>query len=368
MNLLKELANLDILIKRDFVSTGSLVLDMILSGRCDGQGGWEIGKTCEIFGPAQSGKSYLILKTIANFQQKFSGREYFIFVDDVDNGIDPMFAHKIGVNVEDKKMVITSLRPKATRLITSKAFAYLAEKSKTIKKERIDFAENGFVSSETIEAAFQRIWGFTYLINIPSLYIIDPLSKLSCGYEVQHGLQREEQGKRSKAVHAAMRIIPGRIASSKSLLIISNHPYTGPNDQYTPRLFKKTSAGTALVTTASVRMELDNVKDIKDGKRIIGVNLHITTIKNRGAHPFQEATVSLYWNQVVPKYSGLLSKLVELDFIKQNGGWYSFDNSMLQDLSDTEFIGNKFRAADFENICKDNPEILKAISDIWEKK
>ncbi len=345
------------------MSTGNLALDMILSGRCDGTGGWEIGKVCELFGPAQSGKSYLILRSVANFQKKYQGRPYFVFYDDIDNGVDPSFAEKIGVNFSEN-ILVTSLHTKAAHDLTREAFSALGEKVSTVRDERKEFIRDGFGSSQTIEAAFQRIWGFTLLIDVPALYIIDPLSKLSCEFELKHGLQREDQGKRAKAVHASMRILPGRIHAAKALFLIANHPVTGPNDQYTPKLFKKTSAGTGLVTTADVRMEFANVKDIdigtKRNPKIVGVHIHVTTIKNRGAYPFQEATIPLFWNQVVPRYGGLLSKLVELGFVEQGGGWYSFPNR-------PSIADKKFRSKEFEEICRENPELLREISDEWMK-
>lgn len=364
MDLLKELQGMDPQErKQSFLSSGNLALDMTLSGRCDGNGGYEFGKVAEIYGPAQSGKSYLILKAVANFQEQCKAegiQSYFIFYDDIDNGVDPTFARKIGVDPEDRNLLVTSLRPQATHVVTAKAFEALAQYSKTIKVERAAFIKNGFGSSPTIEAAFQRIWGFSYLIQMPALYIIDPLSKLSCEFEIQSALQREDQGKRAKAVQQAMRVLPGRIAESGSLLIISNHPYTGPGNDYDPGWFKKTSAGTGLVTTASLRVELRNVLPIRESKTgpVIGVNVRPTTIKNRGAHPFQESEMELFWDNVVPKYSGLLQKLVDLGYAAHTGG----GRYTLRGLD------GKFYKKDFKEICEKNPTILKDISDDWEVK
>ncbi len=105
-------------------------------------------------------------------------------------------------------------------------------------------------------------------------------------------------------------------------------------------------------------MELGNVRPIRESQKgpVIGVEIRATTIKNRGAHPFQEGTIELYWDQVVPKYSGLLRKLVDLDYAKHKGsGWYEIPG-----------LDRKFQKGDFEEICEGNPSILKSISDRYE--
>ncbi|WP_423895027.1 ATPase domain-containing protein, partial [Candidatus Pelagadaptatus aseana] len=74
------------------VSTGSLGLDIAL-----GIGGLPKGRIVEIYGPESSGKTTLTLQAIAE-AQKAGGTCAFI---DAEHALDPIYAEKLGVNVDD---------------------------------------------------------------------------------------------------------------------------------------------------------------------------------------------------------------------------------------------------------------------------
>src|SRR5512143_1368340 len=74
------------------VSTGSLGLDIAL-----GVGGLPRGRVVEIYGPESSGKTTLALQTVAEAQKK-GGICAFI---DAEHALDPVYARKLGVNVDD---------------------------------------------------------------------------------------------------------------------------------------------------------------------------------------------------------------------------------------------------------------------------
>ena len=74
------------------VSTGSLGLDIAL-----GVGGLPRGRVIEIYGPESSGKTTLALHTIAE-AQKNGGICAFV---DAEHALDPVYARKLGVNLDD---------------------------------------------------------------------------------------------------------------------------------------------------------------------------------------------------------------------------------------------------------------------------
>jgi recombination protein RecA len=76
----------------DVVSTGSLGLDIAL-----GIGGLPKGRVCEIYGPESSGKTTLTLQVIAEIQKQ-GGTAAFV---DAEHALDPVYAEKVGVQVED---------------------------------------------------------------------------------------------------------------------------------------------------------------------------------------------------------------------------------------------------------------------------
>src|SRR6187551_3778120 len=74
------------------VSTGSLGLDVAL-----GIGGLPRGRIVEIYGPESSGKTTLTLQVVAELQ-KVGGTAAFV---DAEHALDPEYARKVGVNVDD---------------------------------------------------------------------------------------------------------------------------------------------------------------------------------------------------------------------------------------------------------------------------
>src|SRR5438874_5411392 len=74
------------------ISTGSLSLDVAL-----GIGGLPRGRIVEIFGPESSGKTTLVYHVVAEAQRR-GGICAFI---DAEHAIDPQYARRIGVNIDD---------------------------------------------------------------------------------------------------------------------------------------------------------------------------------------------------------------------------------------------------------------------------
>ncbi|MDQ4059927.1 MAG: DNA recombination/repair protein RecA, partial [Pseudomonadota bacterium] len=74
------------------IPTGSLGLDIAL-----GIGGLPRGRIVEIFGPESSGKTTLALHVISEAQKR-GGVCAFV---DAEHALDPIYARKLGVNLDD---------------------------------------------------------------------------------------------------------------------------------------------------------------------------------------------------------------------------------------------------------------------------
>ena len=82
----------DKIVDIDVIPTGNILIDRAL-----GVGGFPRGRVVEVFGPESSGKTTLTLTVIAQAQKR-GGLAAFI---DVEHALDPQYAKKLGVNLDD---------------------------------------------------------------------------------------------------------------------------------------------------------------------------------------------------------------------------------------------------------------------------
>ena len=293
-------------IPRWYLSTGNLALDYIISGRVDGTGGWPGGRLVEIFGDPSTGKSLLIAMAIKQMQDTGG----LIALADVENRWDSDFARIHGVD----QGKIAPLVPR------------------TIE-------EFGIIAIDLLEACIRE--------KVPKVLLcLDSVAALSTEWELENKGVKEDQGKRAKKLHAVVgRVLPGLLAKSNGLMIVSNHIIQNPNITYGSN--RMTPGGKALPFQSSVRLELLSTEKIKiEGKeRVVGNTLHCVCAKNSIQPPYGEAFIDLYWGDGVDRYSGLLNIAVDLDIVKRGGGWY-------------EFQDKKFRGSDFGKFVEEHPEVL----------
>ena len=316
MGILEKLREKE-LVKREFVSTGSLVLDYIISGKMDGSGGWPLGSFAEISGDEAAGKTFCALQTVASFQKKF-GDEGFIFYDDVEGGINPEFAEKIGVDINATNFICTSMHEDIAVELTKEVFANLAKQVDTSARSKFnELAQSGFASSYTIWECFQRILAicrYPEFEKMRKLFVIDSLANLAGETETDRGFTMVDQGQRAKEVRQGIRAVNSVILSGNLLLVVNHVIYSQTG--------KSTSSGKGFDFASNVRLQFTKPSPIKEGGKVVGVELHAHCLKTRWAAPFQEAHIELFWERGVPKYSGLVPKLVELGKLVQRGGWY----------------------------------------------
>ncbi|HDN73675.1 MAG TPA: hypothetical protein ENG16_01455 [Archaeoglobus sp.] len=250
MGLLDKLNKDELKVEREFVSTGSLVLDFIISDRMDGTGGWPLGSFAEISGDEATGKTFCALQTVASFQKKF-GDEGFVFYDDIEGGINPEFARRIGVDLDAPNFICTSFHPRVAIEVTKEVFTHLATFVEPSARSRFTkLAKEGLASSYSIWECFQRIRAICLhpdLKKYRKLFVIDSLAPLVGETESDRGFTVVDQGQRAKEIRQGIRAINSMILSGNLLLAVNHVIYSQTG--------KTTAGGKGFDFASNVRLQ-----------------------------------------------------------------------------------------------------------------
>jgi len=291
-----------------YIHTGNLALDYIISGRVDGTGGWPGERIVEIFGDPMTGKSLLITLAGASIQ-----KEGGLFVlADAEGRWDADFAMLHGVNPEN----VLIFEPLTIEEFTIKTYEFL----------------------DKIKGKVNKV-----LVALDSLAALSTESEID---SVEKKEIREDQGKRAKRIHAAMRILPRAIKEANGVLLISNHVISDPSHPYSGG--RTTPGGKAVPFQSSVRLELLSSQKLTiEGKnRPIGNRLHAVCTKNSIQPPYGQCYFDLYWGKGVSKFSGLVELAVDLGILSKSGPWIKFGEKT-------------FREKDIEKFVQETPEFLQ---------
>ena len=282
----------------DVIPTGSISLDLAL-----GVGGVPRGRVIEIYGPEGSGKTSLALHILAE-AQKQAGVGAFV---DAEHALDPDWAKKIGVNVDD--------------LLISQP----------------DSGEQALQIVETLVRS-----GEVDVIIIDSVAALVPQAEIAGEMgEFQIGLQ-------ARLMSQALRKLSGIISKTKTVVIFLNQTrmkigISWGNPETTP-------GGLALKFYSSIRIDLRRVAQIKHGEEIIGSRIKAKIVKNKVAAPFKTTEFDIYYNEGISKLADLINTGLKLEIIKKAGSWLQFENSKL---------GQGMEAS--KTFLKENPEIADKI-------
>jgi recombination protein RecA len=289
----------------DAISTGSLPLDIAL-----GVGGVPRGRIVEIFGPEASGKTTLILHIIAE-AQKGGGVAAFV---DAEHALNPQWAQKIGVNLED--------------LLISQP----------------DTGEQALEIVETLV----RSGGL-------DLVLVDSVAALVPKSEIEGEMGDAQVGVQARLMSQALRKLAGAINKTRTCLIFTNQI------RHKIGVFfgnpETTTGGLALKFYSSVRIDLRQRKKIKDSDgEIIGSLHRAKVIKNKIAPPFKEAEFEIYNGQGISWEAGLIDAGEKYGVVERSGAYYKFGEVTLGQ--------GKEAAIEF---LKENPKIAKKIEKkIWQ--
>jgi recombination protein RecA len=261
----------------DVVSTGSLGLDIAL-----GCGGLPRGRVVEIYGPESSGKTTLTLQVIAEMQ-KLGGTAAFV---DAEHALDPGYAEKIGVNVDE--------------LLVSQP--------------------------DTGEQALE-ITDMLVRSGAVDVVVIDSVAALTPKAEIEGDMGDSHMGLQARLMSQALRKLTGNIKRSNTLVIFINQIRMKIGVMFGSP--ETTTGGNALKFYASVRLDIRRIGSIKKGEEVIGNETRVKVVKNKVAPPFRQAEFEILYGEGISFMGELVDLGVSYGFIQKAGSWYSYGDEKI---------------------------------------
>ncbi|MBU3934419.1 recombinase RecA [Patescibacteria group bacterium] len=291
---LKDVRAVDV----DVIPTGSIALDLAL-----GVGGVPRGRVIEIFGPESSGKTTLSLHILAEAQKR-GGVGAFV---DAEHALDPDYARRIGVNVEE----ILISQP------------------------------------DSGEQALQIVEALVRSGNI-DVIVIDSVAALTPKVEIEGEIGDQHIGLQARLMSQCCRKLAGIVSKTKTVVIFLNQTRMKIGMVFGNP--ETTSGGLALKFYASVRINLRRTAQIKSGDEIIGNRVKAKIVKNKVAAPFRVAEFDIYYNEGISLAADLIRAGLVEGVIKQTGNTYQFGQKK---------IGVGLEAA--KKSLRENPELIKEV-------
>lgn len=280
------------------ISTGSLGLDVAL-----GIGGLPRGRIVEIYGPESSGKTTLTLQVIAE-AQRMGGNCAFI---DAEHALDPIYASKLGVNVEE--------------LIISQP----------------DTGEQALEVTDMLVRS-----------GAVDVLVVDSVAALTPRAEIEGEMGDHHVGLQARLMSQALRKITGNIKNANCLVIFINQIRMKIGVMFGNP--ETTTGGNALKFYSSVRLDIRRIGAVKDGEEVIGSETRVKVVKNKVAPPFKQTEFQILYGIGINRMGEIIDYGVKLGMIDKAGAWYSYQ-------------GNKIGQGK-NNVMKflqENPEISKEL-------
>jgi recombination protein RecA len=256
----------------DVVSTGSLGLDIAL-----GVGGLPRGRVVEVYGPESSGKTTLTLQVIAN-GQKNGGTAAFI---DAEHALDPGYAEKLGVNVDD--------------LLVSQP----------------DTGEQALEIADMLVRS-----------NAVDIVVVDSVAALTPKAEIEGEMGDAHVGLHARLMSQALRKLTANIKRSNTLVVFINQIRMKIGVMFGNP--ETTTGGNALKFYSSVRLDIRRIGSVKKGDEVIGSQTRVKVVKNKVAPPFRKAEFEILYGEGT-SYEGELIELgVANNLVEKSGAWYSY--------------------------------------------
>ena len=280
------------------ISTGSLGLDIAL-----GIGGLPKGRVIEIYGPESSGKTTLALQTIAEAQKR-GGICAFV---DAEHALDPVYARKLGVKVDD--------------LLISQP----------------DTGEQALEIADTLVRS-----------GAVEVLVIDSVAALTPRAELEGEMGDQLPGLQARLMSQALRKLTGSISKTNCMVIFINQIRMKIGVMFGSP--ETTTGGNALKFYASVRLDIRRIGAIKDRDEVVGNQTRVKVVKNKVAPPFKQVEFDIMYGEGISKVGELVDLGVTAGVVEKSGSWFSYNG---------ERIGQGRENA--KNFLRQNPDVANAI-------
>jgi recombination protein RecA len=293
----------------DTVSTGSLGLDIAL-----GIGGLPRGRVVEIYGPESSGKTTLALHCLAEAQKK-GGICAFI---DAEHALDPIYARKLGVNVDD--------------LLISQP----------------DTGEQALEIADTLVRS-----------GAVDVLVIDSVAALVPRAELEGEMGDSQPGLQARLMSQALRKLTASINRSNTMVIFINQIRMKIGVMYGSP--ETTTGGHALKFYASVRLDIRRIGAIKEHDEVVGNQTRVKVVKNKLAPPFKQVEFDIMYGEGISKTGELIDLGVKAGVVEKSGAWFSYDSQRIgqgRENAKTFLKGNPDIAQKIETAVRQNSGLI----------
>jgi recombination protein RecA len=280
------------------ISTGSLGLDIAL-----GIGGLPLGRVVEIYGPESSGKTTLTLQVIAEAQKKGKTCAFI----DAEHALDPIYAEKLGVNVDD--------------LLVSQP--------------------------DTGEQALE-ICDMLVRSNAVDVIIVDSVAALTPKAEIEGEMGDSHVGLQARLMSQALRKLTGSVKNANCMLVFINQIRMKIGVMFGNP--ETTTGGNALKFYCSVRLDIRRTGAVKDGDEVVGNETRVKVVKNKVAPPFKQAEFQIMYGKGIYHTAEIIDLGVKEGFVDKSGAWYAYNGDKIGQ--------GKANAAKF---LEEHPEIAEEI-------
>jgi recombination protein RecA len=259
------------------IPSGSLGLDIAL-----GTGGLPRGRVVEIYGPESSGKTTLALHAVAEAQKR-GGTCAFI---DAEHALDPGYARKLGVNIDD--------------LLISQP----------------DAGEQALEIADTLVRS-----------GAVDILVIDSVAALVPRAELDGEMGDVQPGSQARLMSQALRKLTASISRSNTMVVFINQIRMKIGVMYGSP--ETTTGGNALKFYASVRLDIRRIGAIKERDEVIGNQTRVKVVKNKLAPPFKQVEFDIMYGEGISKTGELIDLGVKAGVVEKSGAWFSYDSQRI---------------------------------------